>query len=239
MSPIEIVLVAYGADNYGFLIHDLAEGWTGAIDAGEAKAYQTVLAERGWALHHIFLTHHHIDHVAGLDALKAATGAQALGPAGIDGVDHVLDPHDRLEMTDQISLEIIATPGHTLDMLNYHVPAAEAVFTGDTLFTLGCGRLFEGDAAMMWASLQRLAALPPTTKVYGAHDYTLANLDFALAQFPGHAALQKRADVIYNQRANGEPTVPSVLGEELATNPFLIAQDVQDFARLRAAKDVF
>jgi len=220
---------------YGFLVHDAERGHTFAVDAGTDQVYLEALDKEGWALNTIFITHHHDDHVSHIGVLKDATGARVLGPQNIIGVDEVIGEGPLPDL----GIQVLATPGHTLDMLNYHVPAAGAVFTGDTLFTLGCGRLFEGTPEMMFTSLAKLRALPPETQVFGAHEWALENLAFALTQFGEHPPLLARADVVRAARAKGAPMVPSLLGDELATNPFLLAKDAQEFSRIRAAKDAF
>lgn len=234
-QDLPIVIVPYRQDNYGFLIHNPTQGLTLAIDAGDDRAYLNALDQQGWSLTHILITHHDDDHTSHIQALKNATGAQALGPQGIGGIDTVIGAGDLPDL----GVRVLETPGHTLDMLNFYIPAAGAVFTGDTLFTLGCGRLTEGTPALMWASLQTLKALPPDTRVYGAHEYTLASLDFALSQLPNHAPLIAQAQEIRALRAAGKPAVPSRLRDELINNPFLRATRMEEFAQLRAAKDVF
>ena len=228
---MEVRIVPYRSDNYGFLAHH--KGQTIAIDAGDDEAYFDALAKAGWALDHILITHHHDDHISHLERLKAATGGQAWGPQGVKGLDYVIAEGASCPL----DFQVIATPGHTLDMLSF--AGHGAVFTGDTLFTLGCGRIFEGTPQMMWQSLQKLAVLPDETLVYGAHEYSLANLDFALSEFPLNEALNNRAQIIRALRAEGKPTVPSTMGLEKATNPFMLAKNATDFARIRKAKDVF
>ena len=233
----QVVLVPYRQDNYGFLIvgHD---GAAIAIDAGDDAAYLQAIKAHDVQLQHILITHHHADHTSHLSTLRAQTGATVWGPKGIPNLDHEI-----AEGGDQtlagLNIQIIATPGYTLDMLNFYIPDLQAVFTGDTLFTLGCGRLFEGTPELMLNSMQKLKTLPDKTWIYGAHEYTLANLDFALNTHPENESLKNRAEVIRTLRDQGKPTVPSTIGAEKATNPFLIAQNVQEFTQLRAAKDAF
>ena len=243
----EIVVVPYRSDNYGFIIHLPNSGSTIAIDAGDLDAYLHVLDAKQWTLGGIFLTHHHNDHRSHLGDLATRTGARVWGPNSILPNHITYEPLATEALShltyrgihDTVDIKCLSTPGHTLDMLNYYIPEAKAVFTGDTLFTLGCGRLFEGTPEMMFESIQKLKSLPADTMVYGAHEYALSNLEFALSEFPTKAPLRKRAVAIRALRAKGKPTVPSLLSDELATNPFLLAKDVQEFARLRAAKDVF
>ena len=246
----------YGDDNYGVLMHDPSSGQTAAIDAGDSAAYLTALSETGWKLSHILLTHHHWDHTDGVAELAAATGAPIYGPSGDkDGhahVAHTLKEGDVLDFAGN-RIIVMATPGHTLDMLNYYLPDQGVCFTGDTLFSLGCGRIFEGDAAMMWDSLSKLIALPSDTTIYSSHEYTEANAKFAVTIDPDNTELAARCARISEMRSKGQPTVPSLLSEELATNPFLRASDSairahlkmteatdgEVFAEIRSRKDNF
>jgi hydroxyacylglutathione hydrolase len=236
MTPFRFHQFLYGSDNYGVLMHDPASGQTAAIDAGDGPAYQAAIAETGWRISHILLTHHHWDHTDGVAELASMTGATIYGPSGDkDGHAHItqtLAEGDRLNFggTD---IEVIATPGHTLDMLNYYLPEQGVCFTGDTLFSLGCGRIFEGDPSMMWDSLTKLMALPAETTLYSSHEYTQANAAFALSVDPDNAELIARCAGVEEKRAKGQPTVPSLLSEELATNPFLRASDARIRAQLK------
>ena len=201
---------------------------------------------------HILATHHHADHVAGLAELKKNTNCEVIGPAGIEGVDKQVTEGDRFNFAG-IEVQTLHTPGHTKDMINYYLPTEKTVFTGDTLFSLGCGRLFEGDASMMWNSLCKLTALPSDTIVYSSHEYTEANAAFAVTVDPENNKLLDRVEKIKQLRARGEPTVPSTMAEELATNPFLrpddekirqllnmqSATDAEVFAEIRHRKDNF
>jgi hydroxyacylglutathione hydrolase len=246
MTPFQFHQFLYGKDNYGVLMHDPASGQTAAIDAGDSAAYQVALAETGWTLSHILLTHHHWDHTDGVAALSKASSVNVYGPegdkAGHEGVTHILREGDQLAFGETM-IEVIATPGHTLDMLNYYLPEQKVCFTGDTLFSLGCGRIFEGTAEMMWDSLTKLMALPADTTIYSSHEYTEANARFALTIDPENTKLQARCALVSEKRAHGQPTVPSLLADELATNPFLRASDKQVRAHLNMAqasdKDVF
>jgi len=221
-------LYPYNDDNYGVLLHCPSSLQTASIDCGDANATQQALAAKGWSLTDIWVTHHHADHTEGVVELKQASGARVVGPnraeSPIQGIDEVLAGGDTFTFAEQ-PVQVLHTPGHTLDMLNYYLPQEALLFSGDTLFTLGCGRLFEGDAAMMWESLAKLIALPDNTAVYGSHEYTVANAAFAVTVDPNNDALQARVGDITRMRANNEPTVPTVLSDELKTNPFLRAND--------------
>ena len=249
---LEIHQFAYGQDNYGVLLHDGASGETAMIDAGDAAAARTAMAETGWQLTQIWITHHHGDHTAGLMDIAAETGAATYGPAGISGVITTLADGDSFVFADR-QVEVLATPGHTLDMLNFHLAPEKLAFTGDTLFAMGCGRLFEGDAAMMWDSLGTLMALDDDTVIYCSHEYTAANATFALSVDPDNHALQRRAEAVAELRAAGLPTVPTIIALEKETNPFLragdaairkrlgmeSAPDAAVFAEIRRRKDSF
>lgn len=207
-------------DNYLWLLH---RGDRAAIvDPGDAEPVLRRLDELGLRLACILVTHHHADHIGGLAQLKAATGAFVYGPHNprIDGIDQRLREGDSITVFEQ-RFDIIEVPGHTLDHIAYFAPALPAVFCGDTLFAAGCGRLFEGTPEQMTASLAKLARLPDATRVYCAHEYTLANLRFALAVESDNAALRERQQRCAAQRARNEPTLPSTIAEERATNPFL------------------
>jgi hydroxyacylglutathione hydrolase len=211
-------------DNYGVLLHDPRSGGTACIDAPDASRIMAALDEKGWKLTHLLITHHHADHVQGLERLKQETGCMAIGPANpaIAGIDRHVGDGDRIELLgDEVA--VIATPGHTLDMVNYHFTRAGAVFTGDTLFAMGCGRVFEGTPQQMWESLQKLMLLPVATRIYCGHEYTLSNARFALKIDPENKQLQARASEVEKLRAEGRMTLPSTVELELATNPFLRA----------------
>lgn len=254
--PLEIVTVPCLKDNYAFLAHDAATGATAVIDVPEATPILNALAARDWRASHILLTHHHGDHIDGVEALAAATGARVIG-AGADA--HRLPPLDE-EVAEgdvvRIGMDegrVIEVPGHTIGHIAYHFAASGVVFTGDSLMAMGCGRLFEGTAARMWQSLSKLAALPGETLVCSGHEYTLGNCKFALTIEPDNLALISRSRAVEAARAAGRPTVPSRLAEELATNPFLRADlpqvkaalgmarasDAESFAEIRARKDRF
>jgi len=226
---LEIYQYPYGPGaNYGVLLHDPSSGATASVDAGDAEALRAALARTGWTLSEIWITHHHADHTDGVVEIKAETGCTVIGPkpvsAPIAGVDTRYGDGDSFDFSGH-EVRVIHTPGHTTDMINFHLPAEGIVFTGDTLFVMGCGRIFEGDGPMMHASLQKLAALPAETVVYCSHEYTEANVAFALTVDPENPDLRARAEAVAALRAEGKPTVPTTLAEELATNPFLRAHD--------------
>lgn len=242
---MQIHQFSYSDDNYGVLLRCSDTGEVAAIDAGDASAYLLAAEQQGWRISQIWITHHHADHIAGLHELVSQTGAQILGPESvtknIEGAK-TLAHHDKFTIADH-QVGVIATPGHTLDMLNFYLPSENLLFSGDTLFTLGCGRLFEGDAQMMWDSMCKLMLLPDDTIIYSGHEYGVGNAEFAMTIDPDNAELQARQAQILSARAAGEPSVPSELGLERRTNPFLRAADPAIRARLgmvdAADADVF
>jgi len=242
MSTLSIHQYTYLSDNYGVLIHSPETGETACVDCGEASASLAALESTGWSLSEIWVTHHHADHTAGVMELKSATGAKVIGPhprsQAIAGVDESVDEGDRFSFAN-VQVHALHTPGHTKDMINFYLPDEKLAFTGDTLFTLGCGRLFECDAATMYASLSKLAKLPAETIVYSSHEYTLANAKFALSVDPNNQALIARSKHVESLRAEGKPTVPSTLQEELETNPFLRAadKDIRALLNMQSAAD--
>ena len=254
--PLELVTVPCLSDNYAYLIHDPETGETAVVDVPDAAPIQQALAERGWHLSDIWLTHHHSDHIQGVADLRAATGAMVTGSAA-DA--HRLPPLD-LALPDEGALTLgrhsvvtFPVPGHTLGHIAFHIPDAQLAFTGDSLMSAGCGRLFEGTPAQMHASLQRLAALPPETLICSGHEYTASNIRFALTLEPANPALISRSKRVSVARGEDRPTVPVALSEELETNPFLRAHlpDLKAaigqpnasaeaaFAEIRARKDRF
>jgi hydroxyacylglutathione hydrolase len=228
------------SDNYGVLIHDPKSGDTASIDAPDANAVEAALKTKGWKLNHILVTHHHFDHTQGIAELKSKYACHVIGPkekgSKITSLDEQKTQGDTIIFGGE-TVDIIATPGHTLDMINFYFKESGVIFTGDTLFALGCGRIFEGDATMMWNSLSKLAELPPETVVYCGHEYTQANASFSLTIEPDNQALVKRAQEIDKLRANGKPTIPTTIAKELATNVFLRAGNATEFAKIRTAKD--
>ena len=237
------------SDNYGFLIRDDATGQAACIDTPDAAAILRELKTLGWTLTHILNTHWHPDHAGGNAEIKAATGCQVVGPAEVERIgtapDRVVDDGD-VVMLGETRFDVINTGGHTLGHITFHDAADQIAFVGDTLFALGCGRLFEGTPQQMWTSLAKLTALPDATAVYCAHEYTASNARFALS-VDADPALKARADAIFAAREKGEWTVPTSIGLEKATNPFLrapllrpdIADPAEAFGAVRAAKDSF
>lgn len=228
MTALQIHQFAYNDDNYGVLVHDPKSGETSAVDAGDAEAYISAAEAKGWNLTQIWITHHHWDHTDGLAKLKEKSGATVYGPTQksqpIAGLDVHLSEGDEVDFAGR-KVTILETPGHTLDMINFYLADDKILFSGDTLFALGCGRIFEGTAPMMWNSLHKLSKLPAETTVYCSHEYTAANAKFALSVDPENEVLQERASQIHALRERGEPTVPFTLEMELATNPFLRPHD--------------
>lgn len=256
MAKLEIEQIPVLSDNYVYLAHEPRAGVTGVVDPAVAAPVLERLAARGWTLDWILSTHHHSDHTAGNLELKEATGCRVAGAqadaARIPGIDLELAEGDLFQLG-EAEAQVLETPGHTSGHISYWFPEAKALFCADTLFSLGCGRVFEGSHAHMWNSLTKLAALPDETMVYCAHEYTQANARFALTVDPDNPALQKRAAEVDRQRAAGQPTVPTTLGAERAANPFLRAgdaairkrlgmtdaSDVEVFAEIRRRKDSF
>lgn len=224
MAKLEIHQFLILDDNYAVLLHDAEAGVTGSIDAGDAEAIKAEADKLGWKITHIMTTHHHGDHTQGNKALKAETGCQIVGPraeAGkVPGIDVELAEGDTFEFGD-FKFQIFETGGHTAGHISYFEPNEKVAFVGDTMFALGCGRLFEGDARQMWQSLSKLKALPPETVVYCGHEYTEANANFALTIEPENEALQARVKEIKALRAAGKPTLPTTIGAELETSPFM------------------
>jgi hydroxyacylglutathione hydrolase len=224
MARLEVHQFPTRSDNYGVLVHDKATGATAAIDAPDAEQLLAALNEKGWKLTHILTTHHHHDHTAGNAAVKRATGCTIIGPAkeaaSIPGIDVRVAEGDTVEIGG-VKARVIETPGHTRGHVSYHFPDDRLVFVGDTLFSVGCGRLLEGDAKTMWSSLEKLAKLPPDTTLYCGHEYTNANCRFALTVEPENDALRARAVEVAKLAAQGEPALPTTISRELDTNPFL------------------
>ncbi len=221
---LEIHQIAVLNDNYVYLAHDPGTGATAVVDPATTDEVFAALEEKGWNLTHILNTHHHPDHIGGNEVIKARTGCTIVGPradaARIPGIEVEVGDGDTYALGDAVA-QVFDVPGHTRGHIAYWFADSDALFCGDTLFALGCGRLFEGTPDQMWTSLSKLKVLPPQTKVYCAHEYTQSNAQFALTVEPDNEALVARAAEIDEMRARGERTVPSTMGEELATNPFM------------------
>jgi hydroxyacylglutathione hydrolase len=256
VAALQVQQIPCLQDNYGYLIHDPGSGLTASIDTPDATAIGRALAGHGWKLDYILNTHHHSDHAGGNLALKAKTGCVIVGSradaARIPGIDILVGEGDRFSLGAH-EARIFETSGHTVGHICYVFDADRAAFVGDTLFSLGCGRLFEGTPAQMWASLQKLMALPDDVRVYCAHEYTENNGRFAVTMEPRNVALAARVAEVAALRAAGRPTVPSTIGLEKATNPFLrpaspelrqtlgmgTAPDVDVLGETRRRKDQF
>jgi hydroxyacylglutathione hydrolase len=253
---IEVAQFITRSDNFAVLLHEPKSGKTAAIDAPEADPIIATLKERGWKLSHIFVTHKHFDHIEGIPALQAAFECEVIGPEASSAetgmYDRTVKDGDIFEWAG-VEVRVMETPGHTLDHVSYHLPGEDIVFVGDTVFSLGCGRVIEGDHAMMWDSVKRIRALPDNTALYCGHEYTVANGKFALTVDPGNAALRQRVAEAEELRAEGKLTLPTTIAQEKATNPFLRADDpslmrglgmanaspAKVFAEIRTRKDRF
>jgi hydroxyacylglutathione hydrolase len=254
MPQLDIHQFFCRSDNYGVLIHDPASGDTAAIDAPDAAPIERALAEKSWRLTHVLMTHHHADHAAGVADLKAKWNCAVVGN-GLDAgrlpaLDATVEPGGTYDFAGHRA-HIIDTPGHTVGHIAWHFGDDGVLFAGDTLFAMGCGRVFEGTFEQMWSSLARLRALPPETTVYCGHEYTQANARFALTVDPDNPALVERAKKVEELRSRGAPTLPTTIAQERETNPFLrvddpairrrlnleTASDAEVFAEIRRRKD--
>ena len=237
-GSLEIVAVPAFSDNYLWLVHDSASGDTAVVDPGDGQAVLDTAAARGWTIGQVWNTHWHADHTGGNLAVKDAHASTVSGPAAetIPGRDVALAEGDTIRLGEHVG-EVWAVPGHTLGHIALIFRDAGVAFVGDTMFAMGCGRLFEGTPDQMFASLQRLASLPLETKLYCAHEYTLSNARFAAAQFPDDAPISARLAEVEAMRERGQATVPTTVAAERATNPFLRPVDAAGFTALRAAKD--
>ncbi|MDX3910776.1 MAG: hydroxyacylglutathione hydrolase [Sphingobium sp.] len=239
---LEVARVPVLSDNYIWLMHDAHSGETVVVDPAVADPVLEAAKERGWTITQIWNTHWHPDHTGGNEAIKAATGCLITGPAAeaakIPTLDRTVVEGDGVTIGAH-NATVLEVPAHTAGHIAYHMDAEHILFIGDTLFAMGCGRLFEGTAAQMFANMQRLGSLPDDTAVYCAHEYTQSNGRFALAADPENVAIRERMADVDAARVRGEPTVPTTIGLERATNVFLRARDADHLAELRAAKDAF
>jgi hydroxyacylglutathione hydrolase len=253
---LQIIQIPVLTDNYIYLIHDTVSKETAAVDPAGAQPVLDMLASKGWKLTYILNTHHHWDHVGGNLELQQHTGCLVIAPLAdrhrIPGIDRGVSEGDTIKLGAHTA-RVMFTPGHTLGHVVYHFEDENLLFCGDTLFVMGCGRLFEGTAEQMWHSLQKLKALPADTQIYCTHEYTQNNGRFALTIEPDNQALQEKMQQVAALRANNQPTVPSTMAEELATNPFLRegstsiqktlnlinAPPIEIFAKVRELKDRF
>ena len=243
MSVLDVHMFPCLSDNYGVLVHDPVSGATASIDAPDADTVLAAVAETGWGLSHVVVTHHHWDHIGGIPKLKAETGCRIVGAASdahrIEGLDEAVADGDEFALG-QAPLRAIAVPGHTLGHLAWWCLEGGVAFVGDTLFAMGCGRVFEGTPEMMWQSLDRLQqTLPDDTLVYCGHEYTLSNAKFAVTVDPDNPVLKSRLERVVELRREGHPTLPTTMAQEKATNPFLRARDagIRRTLGLEAAKD--
>ncbi|MFV1920824.1 hydroxyacylglutathione hydrolase [Sphingomonas sp. MJ1 (PH-R8)] len=241
-SPIEVVRLPALSDNYVWLLHDPASGEMVVVDPAEAPPVLAALAERGWTLTAIWNTHWHGDHTGGNAGLKEATGVPVFAPAAeaakIPTLDHGLREGDTLRIGDHVAT-VLEVPAHTAGHIAFHFAEDALLFSGDMLFAMGAGRLFEGTAAQMYAAMRRFEALPDATQVFCGHEYTQSNGRYALAAEPDNAAVAERMVEVDRLRAAGAPTVPTTIGLERATNPFLRASSPEELAERRQAKDSF
>jgi hydroxyacylglutathione hydrolase len=238
---MEIVAVPVLTDNYVWLIHNPASGETAAVDPSVAEPVLDAVAARRWTLTQVLNTHWHPDHTGGNEGIKAATGCSITAPAEaqrVSKVDRVVAEGDEVTVAGAEAV-VWDIPAHTAGHIAYYFAQERMIFVGDTMFAMGCGRLFEGTAGQMYSNMQRIAALPPDVRIYCGHEYTLANARFALHAEPDNAAIRARLERVEAERARREITLPTTVAQERETNPFVRATDVEDFARLRKDKDSF
>jgi hydroxyacylglutathione hydrolase len=239
---LDIVRIPVLSDNYVWLVHEPVSGETAVVDPAVAEPVLAAAAARGWRISQIWNTHWHPDHTGGNEEIKRATGCIVTAPAAeaarIPTLDRAVGEGDKVRLG-AVEAEVLEVPAHTAGHIAYHLADEDVVFVGDTLFAMGCGRLFEGSAAQMYSNLRRLAALPPETRVYCAHEYTLSNGRFALTVEPDNQALVARMGRVEAARRAGEATVPTTIGLERSTNIFMRAPSVEAFAERRLGKDNF
>lgn len=240
MTPLDIVRIPVLNDNYVWLVHDPDSKATMVVDPAVAEPVLTAATQRGWTITDIWNTHWHPDHTGGNAAIKEATGCVITGPAAefarIPTLDVQVKGGDQVRLGAHVA-DVWDVPAHTAGHIAYHFGGNDAIFVGDTMFAMGCGRLFEGTAEQMFANMQRFATLDDATRVYCAHEYTLSNARFAVTVDPDNGALVDRLAAVEAARAAGEPTVPTNIGAERATNPFFRAPTAAELGRIRALKD--
>jgi hydroxyacylglutathione hydrolase len=254
--PLDIHQIPVLNDNYVYLIRDQSSGNVAVVDPAVAEPVLKQADHLGWSITHIFNTHHHGDHTGANLEIKSKTNCTIVGPGHdkdrIPGIDIEVNDTDTFAFGDSVA-KVFFVPGHTRGHIAYWFKESDALFCGDTLFSVGCGRVFEGTMEQMWSSLSRLRDLPPQTRVYCAHEYTQSNIKFAISVDPDNAALRARESEVNMKRKAGEPTVPSLLGNEIAANPFLRADQpdlqqalgmtgasaVEVFTEVRERKDAF
>lgn len=230
MPTLEFLQFLAREDNFCVLVHNPGTGQTLSIDAPDSDKIQTELDRRDWRLSSLLITHHHFDHVEGIESLCQRYGCDVIGPAAesgkISNLTTTVSEGDSIELLGE-SIQLFDAPGHTLGHIMYYMPASGVLFSGDTLFSLGCGKLFEGSPGQMWSSLQKIMALPPETVVYVGHDYTVENGEYALQWEPGNAHLRQRMHTARELQKLGKPTLPTTVKQELETNPFLRPHSVE------------
>ncbi|MEW4468207.1 hydroxyacylglutathione hydrolase [Parasphingorhabdus sp. JC815] len=239
---LEIIRIPVLSDNYVWLVHEAVSKETMVVDPAVAEPVLAEADKRGWKITQIWNTHWHPDHTGGNAAIKEATGCHITGPEAekdrIPTLDTLVKQGDTVRLGEVVA-DVIDVPAHTAGHIAFHLAKEKIVFVGDTLFAMGCGRLFEGTAAQMYDNMQKLSKLPSDTKVYCAHEYTQANGEYALVAEPDNQALKERMEKVLAARSRGEATVPTTIALELATNPFMRASSVEQLAERREAKDNF
>ena len=256
MAALEVHMFPCLESNYGYLVHDPETEATASIDAPDAEAVHAALDEKGWQLTHILVTHRHADHVQGIEALKSAFGCEVIGPAKnaneVPGIDRTVSDGDTVAFGNT-AFKVIETPGHTVEHIAFYNEESRLAFVADTYFVMGCGRLFEGTPAELMTSMRKIAALPAETYLYCGHEYAVANARFAITVDPGNEALAERLREVETMRDRGEPVMPTTVGIEMATNPYLRvdqpevkaavgmpdASDADVFGEIRRRKDTF
>lgn len=239
---LEIIRIPVLSDNYVWLVHEPESGETMVVDPAVAEPVLAEAAKRGWIITQIWNTHWHPDHTGGNAAIKEATGCHITGPEAererIPTLDTFVKEGDTMKLGDVVA-DVIDVPAHTAGHIAFYIPSEKVALVGDTLFAMGCGRLFEGTAEQMYDNMRKLEALPDDTKIYCAHEYTQSNGEYALVAEPDNLALKERMAEVLTLRSRGEATVPTTIGQERATNPFMRAASAAELGERRTAKDNF